>query len=87
MKPSIKLNPLASTPPSEWAGMKTGDKLWAIYDELRELREDSHQSGTCSGLQDHLKGHKEAKKEFKKDVAIIIGWGITILVFIVDKIL
>lgn len=71
--------------PAQWATMKTGEKLWIIYDELGALKNDSHEPGCCSVVKDHLKGHSDAKKEFKKDAVIIIGWASTIILFILDK--
>jgi len=70
---------------AEWAKLKTGEKLWIIYGALKALKRDSHAPAACQGLADHLKGHSDQKKEFKKDAIIIIGWASTIALFVLDK--
>lgn len=83
--PPAKQNASPRKTPAEWAKLRTGEKLWIIYDELGILKGDSHGPGLCQTIKDHLKGHSDAKKEFKKDAIIIIGWASTIALFVVDK--
>lgn len=82
---SFKMASSERKTPAEWAKLRTGEKLWIIYDELGALKRDSHEPATCQGFKDHLKGHSDQKKEFKKDAIIIIGWASTIALFVLDK--